>query len=46
VSPNKQVQRYEATEYRSASLARVRDVAATLGVDIAETAHLRDPSAA
>jgi HTH-type transcriptional regulator/antitoxin HigA len=41
-----QIQRYEATEYRSASLALVRDVAAALGVDIAETAHLRDPSAA
>ena len=41
-----QVQRYEATEYRSASLARVCDVAATLGVDIAETAQLRGPNAA
>ncbi len=41
-----QVQRYEATEYRSASLARICDVAARLGVDIAETAQLRAPSAA
>lgn len=41
-----QVQRYEATEYRSASLARICDVAAALGVDIAETGQLRDPSAA
>jgi DNA-binding XRE family transcriptional regulator len=41
-----QVQRYEATEYRSASLARICDVAATLGVDIAETGQLRDSSAA
>jgi len=41
-----QVQRYEATDYCSASLARMCDVAATLGVDIAETAHLRDPNAA
>lgn len=41
-----QVQRYEATEYRSASLARICDIAATLGIDIAETAQLRDPNAA
>jgi ribosome-binding protein aMBF1 (putative translation factor) len=41
-----QVQRYEASEYRSASLARICDVAATLGVDIAETGQLRDSSAA
>ncbi len=41
-----QVQRYEATEYRTASLARIGDVAAALGVDIAETARLRDRSAA
>ena len=41
-----QVQRYEATEYRSASLARICDVAATLDVDIVETAHLRGPNAA
>lgn len=41
-----QVQRYEATEYRSASLARICDVAAALGIDIVETAHLRSPDAA
>ncbi len=41
-----QVQRYEATEYRSASLARICDIAATLGIDIAETGQLRDSSAA
>jgi DNA-binding XRE family transcriptional regulator len=41
-----QVQRYEATDYRSASLARICDVAAALGVEIAETARLRDPNAA
>lgn len=41
-----QVQRYESTEYRSASLARICDIAATLDLDIVETAHLRDPSAA
>ena len=41
-----QVQRYEATEYRTASLARICDVAAALGVDIVETARLRDRNAA
>jgi HTH-type transcriptional regulator/antitoxin HigA len=41
-----QVQRYETTEYRSASLARICDVAAALGVDIVESARLRDRSAA
>jgi HTH-type transcriptional regulator / antitoxin HigA len=41
-----QVQRYEATEYRSASLARVCDVAAALEVDVVETAQLRGPHAA
>ncbi len=41
-----QIQRYEATEYRSASLARICDIAAALGVDIAETAQLRDSSTA
>ena len=41
-----QVQRYESTEYRSASLARICDVAAALGVDIAETARLRSTDAA
>jgi DNA-binding XRE family transcriptional regulator len=37
-----QIQRYEATEYRSASLARICDVATTLGVEIVETGRLRD----
>jgi HTH-type transcriptional regulator/antitoxin HigA len=41
-----QIQRYEATEYRSASLARICDVAAALGVEVTETAQLRDISAA
>ena len=41
-----QVQRYESTAYRSASLARMCDVAAALGVDISEKAALRDPNAA
>jgi HTH-type transcriptional regulator / antitoxin HigA len=41
-----QIQRYEATEYRSASLARICDIAAALGVDIVEKAHLRDDDAA
>jgi HTH-type transcriptional regulator/antitoxin HigA len=41
-----QVQRYEATEYRSASLARICDIAAALGVEVVETARLRDRSAA
>jgi HTH-type transcriptional regulator/antitoxin HigA len=41
-----QVQRYESTAYRSASLARMCDVATALGVDISERAALRDPNAA
>jgi HTH-type transcriptional regulator / antitoxin HigA len=41
-----QVQRYESTEYRSASLARICDVAAALGVEVAEKARLRDRNAA
>jgi len=41
-----QVQRYESTAYRAASLARICDVAAALGVDISERAELRDPNAA
>jgi HTH-type transcriptional regulator / antitoxin HigA len=40
-----QVQRYESSDYRSASLARMCDVAAALGVRITERAHL-DPDAA
>ncbi|KAA0232773.1 MAG: hypothetical protein JJLCMIEE_03582 [Acidimicrobiales bacterium] len=41
-----QIQRYESTEYRSASLARICDVAAALGVEVAETARLRAIDAA
>lgn len=41
-----QIQRYEATEYRSASLARVCDVAAALGIDVTETGRLRSIDAA
>jgi HTH-type transcriptional regulator/antitoxin HigA len=41
-----QVQRYEATGYRSASLARIGDVAAALNLTITEQAHLKDPDAA
>jgi len=36
-----QVQRYESTGYASASLARLADVAAALGIDVSETATLR-----
>lgn len=35
-----QVQRYEATEYASASLARIREVATALGVRVAENIFL------
>jgi HTH-type transcriptional regulator/antitoxin HigA len=41
-----QVQRYEANDYRSASLARICDVADALDIDITEQAHLRGPDAA
>ena len=41
-----QVQRYEAAGYRSASLARLCDVAAALNVTITERASLRGPGAA
>lgn len=41
-----QVQRYEATGYRSASLARICDVAAALDVQVTERAELRGPDAA
>ncbi len=41
-----QVQRYESTAYRSASLARICDVATALAVDISERAEMRDPDAA
>lgn len=41
-----QVQRYESTGYRAASLARICDVATALGVEISEKGELRDPDAA
>ncbi len=41
-----QVQRYEASGYRSASLARICDVAAALNVTVTQHAVLRDPNAA
>lgn len=41
-----QVQRYESSAYRSASLARLCDIADALGVTIAGRAVLKDPSAA
>lgn len=41
-----QVQRYEATGYRSASLARICDVADALDVTITERLSLRGPDAA
>jgi HTH-type transcriptional regulator/antitoxin HigA len=41
-----QVQRYEATGYRSASLARISDVADALSLTITEEAHLPGPDAA
>lgn len=41
-----QVQRYESSGYRSASLARICDVAEALGVEITERAVLGSPDAA
>lgn len=41
-----QIQRYESTAYRSASLARLCDIAEALAVTITERAELRDPNAA
>ncbi|MGH9089927.1 MAG: helix-turn-helix domain-containing protein [Acidimicrobiales bacterium] len=41
-----QVQRYESTGYRSASLARICDVAGALGITVTERAVLGDPDAA
>ena len=41
-----QVQRYESSDYRSASLARICDVAAALDIVVTERAVLRDPDAA
>lgn len=41
-----QVQRYESTAFRSASLARICDVADALDIKISETAELRDPDVA
>ncbi|MCA1672444.1 MAG: helix-turn-helix domain-containing protein [Actinobacteria bacterium] len=41
-----QIQRYESTGYRSASLARIGDVVAALDINMSERAELRDPDAA
>jgi HTH-type transcriptional regulator/antitoxin HigA len=41
-----QVQRYESTGYRSASLARICDVASALNVIVTERAVLGNPDAA
>ena len=41
-----QVQRYESTGYRSASLARILDVATALGVTVTERAELHELDAA
>lgn len=41
-----QVQRYESTEYRSASLARICDVADALGITVSERAELSGSPAA
>jgi HTH-type transcriptional regulator/antitoxin HigA len=41
-----QIQRYESTDYRAASLARICDVADALGLTISERGELRDPNAA
>jgi HTH-type transcriptional regulator/antitoxin HigA len=41
-----QVQRYESTGYRSASLARICDIATALDVTITERLSLRGPDAA
>jgi HTH-type transcriptional regulator/antitoxin HigA len=40
-----QVQRYESTGYRSASLARICDVAAALAISVSERVVLGDPAA-
>lgn len=39
-----QVQRYESTSYRTASLARLCDIADALGVTFTERAELQDPA--
>ncbi len=41
-----QVQRYEATDYRSASLGRICDVASALQLDVSHIGHLLGPDAA
>ena len=41
-----QIQRYESTDYRAASLARICDIADALGLTISERGELRDPGAA
>lgn len=41
-----QVQRYESTAYRSASLARICDIADTLGIDVTGTGRFKGSDAA
>jgi DNA-binding Xre family transcriptional regulator len=41
-----QIQRYESTDYRAASLGRICAVADALGLTIRERGELRDPNAA
>ncbi|MCE7885255.1 MAG: XRE family transcriptional regulator [Actinobacteria bacterium ATB1] len=41
-----QIQRYESTQYTSASLARLSDIAKALDIDVRETVSLRKPGAA
>jgi HTH-type transcriptional regulator / antitoxin HigA len=40
-----QIQRYEANDYRSTSLARLCDIANALGITVAQHAELREPAA-
>lgn len=39
-----QIRRYEADEYRGASVKRLREIAAALGIDIKETSSLHAPT--
>jgi HTH-type transcriptional regulator / antitoxin HigA len=40
-----QIQRYEANDYRSTSLARLCDIANVLGITVAQHAELKEPAA-
>jgi HTH-type transcriptional regulator / antitoxin HigA len=40
-----QIQRYEANDYRSTSLARLCDIANALGITVAQHAELKEPAA-